>query len=160
MFGLSQKEHAAEALRRGAKAAMTGAYFHQTEVAQFGLNDDASAYLYTEALIHQIQALGYISNKALSGKSWADWDFFIGSVVAGISEGDKEFGLTVSTLVPIIFKRIMEFESMPTNSKQETYADSARRVKERDHRADEAALCAALEEATRKYFADVVRLFA
>jgi hypothetical protein len=160
MFGFSQKERAAEALRRGAKAATTGAYFHHTKVAQFGLNDDASAYLWTEALVHQISALVFISNKALSGKPWADFDFFARAVTEGISEGDKEFGLNVSSLVPIIFKRILEFNSMSTSSKQETYADSARRVKERDHLADEAALCAALEGATKKYFEDVVRMFA
>lgn len=160
MFGLSQKERAAEALSRGAKAAMTGAYFHHTEAVKFGLNDNASAYLYTEALVHQIQALGFISSQALSGNSWANWDFFIHAVVAGISEGDKEFGLNVSSLVPVIFKRIMEFQSMPTSSKRETYVDSARRVKALDHRADEAALCAALEGATMKYLTDVARMFA
>ena len=159
MFGLSQNEHATKALRSGAKAAMIGGYFHHTEAAQFGLNDDASAYLYTKAMVHQIHALAFISGKALSGKAWADWDFFVRAVVAGISEGDKEFGLSVSPLVPVIFKRIMEFQSMPTSSTRETYVDSAKRVKERDHRADEAAICDALEGATMKYLANVVRMF-
>lgn len=159
MFGLSQKERAAEALRRGAKAAMIGHYFHHTDAAQFGLNDDATAYLWTEALVHQIQALGFIADKALSGKSWVDGNFFWHAVADGISEGDKEFGLSISPLVPIIYKRIAEFNAMPTSSKRETYADSARRVKECDHRADEVALCAVLEKATMQYFVDVMKMF-
>lgn len=162
MFGLTLRERVAEALRRGVRAAMTGAYFHHSRVVNLGLNDSAGAYLYSEALAHQIYALGLAYGRALVGKeNWATPDFFLKSVANGIRESEKEQGLIPGSMVSVLLKRFVDFEclSPQQRSENEHFADSAKRVRERDARADEQELIHALEDATRKYFGDVSKMF-
>lgn len=49
MFGFGLKKRTAEAIRRGIRASLTGAYFHHSEVQTFDLNESGSAWLLTEA---------------------------------------------------------------------------------------------------------------
>lgn len=161
MFGLSQKEKAAEALRRGALAAMTGRYFHHSDAAQFGLNDDAAAFLYTDAIAHQVYALGFVARKALNGKSWATSDFFFMSIGRGIREGEENSGLQKDTMLSVLLKRFEEFEKMPSSEAAQggRYQDTAERVKSRDPNADKTEICAVLDKATGEYFKDVAQMF-
>lgn len=162
MFGLSQKERAAEALRRGALAAMSGGYFHHSHAAAFGLNEQATAYLYTDAIAHQIYALGYIASRALSGKKWAGPDFFFGAVVRGLREAEARAELAPDSMVSVALKRYSELEAIPTESAANggRYFDTVRRVKDFDPGANEQAIKDALETATMAYFHDASKMFA
>ena len=69
MFGLSTKERqerAIEALQRGTKAILVGGFFHAENADEYGLNEEASAWLYTEALAHQVYDLIVIFNNTLA----------------------------------------------------------------------------------------------
>jgi hypothetical protein len=57
------------------------------------LNKKVSASLYTEALVHQIYALGCISANAVSNETWATLKFFLQSVIDGRREAEKTEGL-------------------------------------------------------------------
>lgn len=72
MFGLSKKERTAEALKRGTTAIMNGAFFHINEAENYGLNEAASAWVYTKAQALQIYILVVVFNNTLGRKhSWA-----------------------------------------------------------------------------------------
>ena len=161
MFGFSQKERAAEALRRGAKCAMSGAYFHHTDAERFGLCIDATACLYVEALVHQIHTLAFLfaRAKAAQGKGWNDPLFFKDCVTVGAAEFDKEFELRMGSLLPEVFGRISSLEAIRPPSLQKLYEDSARRVKHFDARTDETAICAALDAVRFKFMSGVLQMF-
>ncbi|MGH8502546.1 MAG: hypothetical protein ACREVE_08740 [Gammaproteobacteria bacterium] len=162
MFGLTLRERAAEALRRGARAAMTGAYFHHTKVAELGLNDEASAWLYTEGLAHQIYALGLVYGKAFVGKEkWATPDFFFASVGKGLAEADKENGLPPTATSSFVFKRFLEMEALSGEErhKGEHFRQSVVAVQKKDARASAQQIIQALEAASSSYFQDVRKMF-
>ncbi len=161
MFGLGKKERAAEAIRRGVKAALTGAYFHNTEVEKFGLNKSASSWLYTEALAHQIYALGYICSTALAGRRWATLDFFFESAIDGIKESENEGGASTDQLAPVLLKRYADFEAF-TGEERVTgahYKNSADLVCEQDPSADVAKISVALQNSVDKYVQDARKMF-
>jgi hypothetical protein len=86
MFGLSKRERVAEALRRGTVAALTGGFFHHSQVEALGLNEAASSWIYTDALAHQIFALGVIySNAPACREPWADASFFNDAVFGALT---------------------------------------------------------------------------
>ena len=162
MFGLSLRERSAEALRRGARAALTGGFFHYTEAESFQLNIDASSYLYTEALAHQIYTLGLIYGQALVGKEkWATPEHFFKSVAKGITEHEKEQSLLPGSISSFVFKRFMEIEELTPEKRRngEHFNQSVELVKKKDPSADVNAIRKALEKASRDYYAQARKMF-
>jgi hypothetical protein len=86
MFGPGLKERSAGALCRGAKAIVAGRFFEQSEVEKQGLNESASALLYSAALAQKIYALGLICGNGLVGKNRCQT-----KIVLSIGDGHGEF---------------------------------------------------------------------
>ena len=143
MFGLSLRERAAEALRRGSRAALTGGIFHYTDVDRFHLNKDASSYLYTEAIAHQIYALGLVFGQTFVGKeNWATLEFFFTSVAKGISEHEQKESLQPGSISSFVFKRFAEMEELSPDNRRngEHFNQSIALVKHKDPSADGVAI--------------------
>lgn len=162
MFGLTLRERAAEALRRGARAAMTGAYFHHSRIPEFKLNEEASAWLYTEALAHQIYALGSMYGRALVGKNeWATPEFFFKAVGKGLGESEREQKLAPNSVASFVLKRFLEMEELSAEQRKngEHFRQSFSLIQKKDSSANSAAILKALEEASTSYFQDARRMF-
>ncbi len=162
MFGFSLRERAAEALRRGARAAMTGGFFHHSEVDGFGLNKEASSFLYTEALSHQIYALGLIFGETLVGKEkWATPEFFFESVGKGIAEHEKEQSLMPGSVSSFVFKRFMEIENLTPQERNngEHFNQSTCLIKGKDISANSDDIVKALMTATEQYYSKAKKMF-
>lgn len=162
MFGLTLRERAAEALRRGARAAMTGAYFHHSRVPQFGLNEEASAWLYTEALAHLIYTLSLLYGHALTGKeTWATPEFFFKAVAKGIGESEKEQGLAQHSVTSFVLKRVVEMDLLSGEQRTngEHLKQSAILVQKKDQSANATEITAALEQASMNFYQDARKMF-
>lgn len=161
MFGLGKKARAAEAIRRGVRASLTGAYFHHSEIEEFGLNKSASAWLYTEAIAHHIYVLGYISSTALKTEKWATLDFFIESAIDGMKEAEQNGGPSAEQLAPSVLNRYSVFESFSGQQRIEGahYRSSAELVAKQDPAADLEIIATALKASTDRYVADVRKMF-
>jgi hypothetical protein len=162
MFGIGKKERAAEAVRRGVLASLTGAYLHHSEIERLGLNKSASSWLYTESLAHHVYALGTIFSHALSSaERWATQEFFVTAAESAFAAHESKNGLAPGTLSSVIFPRFGEFQSLRGEQRVagEHYAASASAVRARDSKADTAAVHAMLRESTDRYVADARRMF-
>ena len=161
MFSWGKKTRAAEAIRRGVRAVLTGAYLHHSEIEKFGLNKSASASLMTEAFAHQVYALGYVSANALRTDKWATLDFFFESAIEGMEESEKNGGPSTEQISPILLNRYADFDEFSGQQRvaDEHYKNSALLVKEHDPSADIEAITAALKAATTKYVQDARKMF-
>ena len=161
MFRLGKKARAAEAIERGVRAVLTGAYFHHSEIELIGLNNSASAWLLTEAYAHQVYALGCISAHALRKDRWATMEFFVESAIEGMRKSGDKDGPSVEQLAPVIFKRYAIFEALSGGQRMagDHFRDSACLVKDRDQSADVNKIAIMLKKSTDKYVADVQKMF-
>jgi hypothetical protein len=161
MFGLGKKTRAAEAIRRGVRASLTGAYFHHSEIEKFGLNESASAWLYTEAIAHHVYALGYISSAALKKEKWANLEFFFESAIDGMKEAEQHGGPSAEQLAPSVLNRYGEFEFFSGQDRIEGahYRSSAELIARQDSTADLELITNALRKSTERYVADARKMF-
>jgi hypothetical protein len=162
MFGLGKRERAAEAIRRGTLAALTGGYFHHSQVEAFELNPEASAWLYTEGLAHQVYALGLIyTNTVLGNHTWATPQFFFESVRAAMSEHEGFNSLPSGSISSFVFPRLETFQNFDrlqlVAGKQ--FELSAGDTMARDPKADVPRITQALKAATDSYFDGAKRMF-
>ncbi|MBK6973813.1 MAG: hypothetical protein IPH26_13020 [Sterolibacteriaceae bacterium] len=110
MFGLGKRERAAEALRRGTAAALTGGFLHHSQIETLGLSKEASAWIYMESIVHQLFALGVIySNCSISDQPWATAKFFNDTVSDALTQHERNNQLSPGTMTSFIFKRIDDF---------------------------------------------------
>jgi len=156
MFGFGLKKRTAEAIRRGVRASLTGAYFHHSEVQRFGLNDGGSAWLLTEAYAHQFYALGCITTHACRKDKWATFDFFVESAMKGIREAEQEGGMNAEQLAPTLLKRYRDFEAFGGEERirGEHFRTSAILISEQDKSADIEAITQALSSSTQRYMGE------
>jgi len=162
VFGLSFKEKTAEAIQRGTKAALSGGFFHHTQAQKFNLNDEATAWLYTQALVHQIYMLGVLYKHSTMGKyKWATPDFLTKNIDSALTEHEIIEGLTPGTRRSFIFKRCIEMDNL-TPKERETgqhYHHSAKLVAEKDSNANEASIARTLEGVVDSYFQQARKMF-
>ena len=113
MFGLFLKDRAAEALKRGTKAVLIGGFFHVTDAAKFRLNEEASAYLYTEAEAHQIYILTCMFQSTLAKeKSWATSAFAIKAINDAATDYEIEHGISPGSISSYVFRRCAEIDNL------------------------------------------------
>jgi hypothetical protein len=162
MFGLGKKERAREALRRGTAAALAGAFFHPAEIEKLGLNEEASSWIYTESLAHQLFALGITySNSPLANEPWATAAFFNNAVSDAITQHERESGIGPGTINSFAFKRLDDFIGMgrPALADGQHFADSALKAVAKDPRADMKRISQQLKLSTEKYFQAAAKMF-
>jgi hypothetical protein len=162
MFGLSKKERAVEALQRGTKAVLIGGFFHVQDAEKYGLNKQASAWLYTEAIAHQIYALIVIFNNTLEKKHvWANTEFVLKAINNAITDWELQEGLTPGSVSSFIFRRCTEMDALTGQERihGEHFRQSARKVAEFDPRADQESIANRLSSVAREYFDNAVKMF-
>jgi len=162
MFGLSFKEKTTEALQRGTKAALTGGFFHYTQAQRFGLNDEATSWLYTEALAHQIYMLGLLYKNSTLGKyKWATYEFSIKSITSALTDHEIKEGLTPGSISSFVFKRCYEIDQLTPKEREtgEEYSQSAKLIADKDPRANQKNITKALENAVGSYFEQARKMF-
>lgn len=164
MFGLSTKEkeeRAKETLHLATKVVLIGGFFHANQADEFGLNEEASACLYTEVLAHQIYVLIVISNQKLVKRyGWAT-EFAIGEINKAISNHEIREGFIPGSIGSLVFQRCFEMDSLSPQERHngEHYRQSARKIKEFDSRADEERIVERLATVAREYFDITVKKF-
>ncbi|MCP4319550.1 MAG: hypothetical protein GY789_27090 [Hyphomicrobiales bacterium] len=162
MFGKSKKERTIEALQRGTKAALSGGFFHVQDAEEYGLDEPASAWLYTEALAHQIYVLIVIFNNTLVKKhSWATTQFAIKAINAAITDYEIQVGSTPGSMSAFIFRRCSEIDALPPQARVdgEHFRQSTRKVAEFDSRADQEKIAHRLESVANEFFNNAINMF-
>ena len=162
MFGLSKKERAAEALRRGTKAVLIGGFFHVEHTEEFGLNDEASAWLFTEAIAHQIYVLFVIFNNTLAKKyRWATHDFALKAVSDAMVDFELEGGQPPGVISSITLRRCTEMDALTAaeGASGAHYRQSAAKVAEHDPTANKDAIEERLSSVARRYFENAKPMF-
>ncbi len=162
MFGLSKKEQATEALQRGTKAILIGGFFHVQHAEEYGLNEQASAWLYTEALAHQIYVLIVIFNNTLAKEySWATPQFAMKAINEAITEYEIQEDSTPGSVSSFIFRRCAEMDTLSPQKRVdgEHFRQSAWKVAEFDSRADQDAIAGRLSAVAMEYFDGAVKMF-
>lgn len=162
MFGLSKKERATEALQRGTKAILIGGFFHVQHAEKYGLNEQASAWLYTEALAHQVYVLIVIFNNTLAKKyGWATLQFAMKAINEAITDYEIQEGSTPGSVSSFIFRRCAEMDTLTPQERVagEHFRQSARKVFEYDSRADQEAIAERLSAVSKEYFEIAVKMF-
>lgn len=163
MFGRSKQGRAKEALRRGAKAVLIGGFFHVDHTNEFDLNEEAAAWLYTEALAHQIYMLTAIFHNTLGRKyKWATTEFMFKAISEAITEYELEQGAVPGGIASFVFRRCAEIDSMRPEQRTSGvhFVDSANKVAELDSSADIAAIAERLAMVTKEYFDAAHPMFA
>jgi len=156
------KERAKEALHRGTKAVLIGGFFHVQHAGEFGLNEQASAWLYTEALAHQIDVLIVISNNTLAKRyRWATPEFAVKTINEAITDYEIQEGFTPGSISSFVFRRCAEMDSLSPQERVngQHFCQSARKIKEFDPGADEELIVKKLGAVAREYFAIAVKMF-
>ena len=161
MFGFGLKNRTAEAIRRGVRASLTGAYFHHSEVQKYGLNKSGSAWLLTEVYAHQFYALSCITAQACRNEKWATLDFFMKAALGGMQEAEKEGGMDAKQLASTVLKRYDDFEALDgeARTRGEHFRSSAILISKQDQTADIEAIAKALSTSTARYMSDVGKMF-
>ncbi len=162
MFGLSIKERAREALLRGTKAVLIGGFFHVQHAEEFGLNEQASAWLYTEALAHQIYVFTVISNNTLAKQyGWATPEFVLKAINEAITDYETQEGSPPGSISSFVFRRCAEMDSLSPQERVagEHFRRSARKIMELDPMADEERIVERLDAVAREYFDVALRMF-
>jgi hypothetical protein len=162
MFGLSKKERATEALQRGTKAILIGGFFHVQHAEQYGLNEQASAWLYTEALAHQVYILIVIFNNTLAKQyGWATHQFAMKAINEAIADYEIQEGSTPGSLSSFIFRRCAEMDALTPQERVagKHFRQSAQKVFEYDSRADQEAIAERLSAVSGEYFENAVKMF-
>lgn len=161
MFGLGLKNRTAEAIKRGVRASLTGAYFHHSDVQKYGLNKSGSSWLLTEAYAHQFYALSCIAAQACRNDKWATLDFFMEAALRGMREAEHEGGMDAEQLASILLKRYDDFEALDgaARTRGEHFKSSAILIAKHDESADIEAIAKALSASTARYMSDVGKMF-
>ncbi len=152
-FGYKQSK-VEEGLRRSTRAVLIGGLFHPDHVEKYGLNEDASATLYTEMLSHLIYCIGIVFNNKIAGKkSWATPQFMEASIKDEIENYERESGQHPGAITSILFKRLYEIEAMSAQQRAslEHIKESARRVYQKDSRANVSDLSQLFETKTSDF---------
>ena len=162
MFWRSQKDRAAEALHRGIKAILIGGFFHYEHSQQFALNKQASAWLYTEAIAHQVYVLTAIfHNTAGKTYEWATRDFMMKAMSEAMVNFELQQGTVPGGISSFAFRRCAEIDALTpqerTTGKQ--FEQSAARIAELDPSADTRAIAAKFDEVTSKFFECALPMF-
>lgn len=162
MFGLGLKERSGEALRRGAKAIVLGSFYQHSQAEEHGLNERATAFLYSEALAHQLYALGQNYGLSLVGKhKWATPEFFLRNVAGILIDQEREQQLPPGALSEVLLNRFMDFEQMSPQDRKDGrhFKQSATLVAERDSSANAAIISKSLEQCSRSFFDQARKVF-
>ena len=120
----------------------------------YGLNEEASAMFYTEMLSHLVYCIGIVFNNKIAGKkSWATPQFMEACIKNEVANYEKEIGQHPGAITSILFKRLYEIESMSPQQRAslEHMKESARRVYEKDSRANVNDLSNLFENTTRDF---------
>jgi hypothetical protein len=162
MFGMSMRERAVEALHRGTKAVLIGGYFHIDHSKQFGLNEEASAWLYTEAISQQIYALTVIANNTISKNyRWATPELVIKTINEIITDFEIKERLTPGSISSFVFRRCAEIDQLTPQQRAdgEQFWQSARKIRKLDQRANEPEIVEKLASTTQEYFHTALKMF-
>jgi hypothetical protein len=162
MFGLSKRERTAEAPRRGTVAALIGGFLHPSQVEGLGLNKEATAWIYTDSLVHQLLALNLAySNSSISNEPWATADFFEERVADAITQHERQKGLSPGTVNSFAFSRLREFSRIerPFLVAGQHFLNTATKSSDRDPRTDKKKVCQLLRTATEAYFQAAIKMF-
>ena len=162
MFGLSKKERIVEALRRGVTAATIGGFFHVKDAESFGLNKEASSWIFTESIAHQVTALATIYSATLVGKEyWATSLFFKMTVHKILTTLAQSAGLAPNAYYFVI-SRMQKFSDLSPDqlAAGEHYMMSAIEARKLDPEAIIEKISTALRKSTETYFAVAVKMFA
>jgi len=153
LFGYKQSK-VEEGLMRSTRSVLIGGLFHSDHVEKYGLNEEASAVLYTEMQSHLVYCIGIVFNNKIAGKkSWATPQFMEACIKNEVANYEKEIGQHPGAITSILFKRLYEIESMSPQQKAslEHIKDSARRVYGKDPRANVDDLSNLFENKTRDF---------
>jgi len=162
MFGLSFKEKTAEALKRGTNAALTGGFFHYSQAQEFGLNKEATAWLYTQALVHQIYMLGVLYKHSTMGKyKWATADFMVKNIANILTDHEIKQGLTAGTISSFVFMRCSEMDNLTPKEREtgEHYLQSAKLIADKDDSVNIENISKRLNSVAYTYFEHARKMF-
>lgn len=162
MFGMSKRERTAEALRRGTAAALTGGFLHHSQIEGLGLNEEATVWIYTDSLVHQLLALNLAySNSSISNEPWATAAFFNECVADAITQHERNNGLSPGTVNSFAFSRLRDFARIerPFLVAGQHFLDTATKSSDRDPRTDKKKVCQLLRAATESYFQAAIKMF-
>jgi len=153
LFGYKQSK-VEEGLRRSTRAVLIGGLFHPEHVEQYGLNEEASAMLYTEMIAHLIYCIGIVFNNKIAGKkSWANPKFMESCIKREMDNYEKETEQHPGAITSILFKRLYEIEGMSPQQRAslQHFRDSAKRVYGKDKRVNVDQLSSLFENKTKEF---------
>jgi hypothetical protein len=159
MFNFGFRKRNAEAIRRGVRGSLIGAFLHPNEIGEMGLNDSAREYLFTESLAHHLFALGSVYSH-LSPKP--SFEFFKDAAIDGMAESqEKDKGPDSYILAPMLFDRFHVFQSLSPEERvnDEHFLLSARLVQEQDPKANIDEIANIIKLSTRKYMIESRKMF-
>lgn len=162
MFGLSKKRRVAEALRRGTKAILIGGFFHVEHAEEFHLSEEASAWLYTEAIAHQTYVLMVTFNNTLAKRyRWATPAFAIKAVSGAMADFEMEQGLVPGGISSFALRRCAEMDALSPEERTSGihFSQSAAKIAELDPAADQRAIVERLSSVARTYFDNILSMF-
>jgi hypothetical protein len=163
MFGLSFKEKTAEALHRGTKAALSGVIFHPTQAQKFGFNEEATFWLYSEALAHQIYMLCmlYKHTTPQHKYKWATPHFSINNISKVLIAYELKVGLAPSSTSSFIFERCCEIDELSPKEREigMHYLQSAKLIVEKDTTANKEIIVQTLKHIASTYVVEARGMF-
>lgn len=161
IFGYKQSK-VEDGLRRSTRAVLIGGLFHPDHAEEFGLNKEASAFLYTEMMAQLIGCIGAVYMGKVAGKkAWATPQFMEDCVKKEVASYEKEIGIHPGGIASILFKRLYEMEEMSPQQRAslEHLKESAQRVYKLDPRADKEELETLFETKSREFFKILIERF-
>lgn len=161
LFGYSRSE-VEDALQRSTRAVLIGGLFHIDHTDDFNLNQEASAYLYSEMLSHLIFCIGIVYNHKIFGKkSWATSNFMETCIKREIEAYEKENSFSPGTILSPLFKRVYEIKGMSSQDRMELnhIKESVQRIYNLDKNANITTLKNTFEGKTRDFVEVLMQRF-
>jgi len=160
-FGYN-KNTVKDGLKRSTRAVLIGGLFHHEHASSFGLNEEGSAWLYTEMQAQLIFCIGIAFEVKICGKkSWATPQFMQDCIKEEILDYEKRESMSPGSILSYIFRRLYEIETMTPQERRDLIhlRQSAELIQEKDRRADIAALTKLFESKTREFVSILLERF-
>ena len=162
MFGLSVKDKVREAIIKATNVILVGSFFHHSTAKQSGLNDSATAYLYSEAQVHQMAVLIMVFMGTVGKRnSWATLQFLYDGLVTAFAKWEKQNNLPSGQLNSFFTPHCAEILKIPPDlrSNGQHFRESAAQVKKLDPKADEKVVVKQLADCSQEYYAWAMNVF-
>mgnify|MGYP006951275059 CR=1 FL=1 len=155
MFFSNKRATAEDRVQRAGQALLIGNYVKHQEIISFGLNDEANALIYFQALAFCMFG-AYMPYHITYGKhSWSNPWFYLDNVNAGFMKYESSKGMPPGAIITKTKDFFIQIGKYQGTNHTMPFNEMARMVTDEDSDTDEDAVIECYETSMNRYLKDV-----